>query len=147
MQKNSYIGWIPTVRSETDLYEKVSANLKFPYFGVNWDALIDMYRDFEWIDQEGIVMIHEGLAKLPIDDLERYIEIVLRCLDYWIHYPSSETQVDTSQYTEWELAFDVYQPHTILFVFPKNEEKRIMEFINKFMHTLSFERNLKIDEL
>lgn len=146
-QKDAFVGYIPPIRNEKDLFEKLITGLRFPYFGKNWDALIDMYREFDWIDNENIVIVHEGLSKLSADTLKKYVEVMLYSLDYWIHYPAPDTKVDTSNYTEWELNFDVYQPHDLLFVFSINEEEQIRTIIDECMGELYFERSLTIDEL
>lgn len=147
LSKNSFVGYIPIVENEKDLYEKLMIGLDFPYFGMNWDALIDMFLEFDWIDHKNIIIIHEGLLKLTDKDFRKYMEIVLRCLDYWIHYPSPDAKVNSNYCTEWELSFDVYHPHNILFVFSKNEEKQIMEAIDECMQLCCFERNLEKEEL
>lgn len=147
VQENSFVGYVPIVESENDLYAKLKTSLDFPYFGMNWDALADMFREFDWINNEKIIIIHEGLQGLNDKDFKKYIEIVLRCLNYWIHYPSRDVKVDKSHYTDWELAFDTYQPHHILFVFPKAEEKQIRLAIYECMKTCSFEYDMNIEEL
>lgn len=144
----SYIGYIPVITSREELYTKLSKHLQFPdYFGRNWNALNDLYRDFSWIESGNITIIHENLSELSFDDFKTYIEIMLHCVDYWTNYPKPDTQFDFSNYTKEELDFNIYQPHKVQFVFAKNEEKKIMSVIHECMQTCFFEHNLKEEDL
>ncbi|MFR9164902.1 MAG: barstar family protein [Dysgonomonas sp.] len=34
--------------------------MRFPnYFGFNWNALLDCLRDFDWIEEKYIILIHD----------------------------------------------------------------------------------------
>lgn len=125
---NAYIGYIPSVATESELYTQLSDILQFPsYFGKNWDALDELYRDFSWIENKNIVIVHKGLAQLPLNELKIYIGIVLNSVDLWNHY--------------------LNHPHSILYVFPKSEERMIVNIIHECMDTCFFEFNLKVEDL
>lgn len=125
---NTYIGYIPSVATKRDLFTKLSGILQFPsYFGKNWDALDELYRDFSWIKDEEIVIVHKNLSKLPLDDLRIYMSIIVNSLDFWNHY--------------------LNDPHTLLYVFPKSEERKVVDILHECMQTCVFEFHLKIEEL
>ena len=48
--EDTFIGYVYKVRDKMDLFLNLSKALVFPnYFGENWDALCEVYRDFDWI--------------------------------------------------------------------------------------------------
>jgi RNAse (barnase) inhibitor barstar len=53
------VAHISNINSKEELLKELNIKLKFPYFGFNWDALYDLLRDFHWIDQKGIILVHE----------------------------------------------------------------------------------------
>lgn len=67
--EDSYIVRIPVITNKKELYAELMYKLKFPsYFGKNWDALDDLFRDFCWIENDNIVIIHEGITGLSKKD-------------------------------------------------------------------------------
>lgn len=109
----AYLACVSPVHSVQDLYVKLAETLDFPnYFGKNWDALIDLYRDFTWIEQKAIVIFHKDLSGLSDSELETYLECVLICLDTW------------SDGLE----------HCISFVFSHQDEKRICHILSDKMN-------------
>lgn len=125
---NTYIGYIPSVATKRELFTKLSDNLQLPsYFGENWDALDELYRDFSWIEDEKIVVVHKDLSKLPLIDLRIYIGIIVDSIDFWNHYLSD--------------------PHTLIYVFPKSDERQIIEILDECMQTSTFEFHLKMEDL
>lgn len=125
---DAYTGYVSSISTERELYIELSGVLKFPsYFGKNWDALDELYRDFSWIEDEKIVIVHKDLSKLPLNDLSIYMEIIVNSLDFWNHY--------------------LHEPHALLYIFPKSEEKKITDIIHECMRTCLFEFHLKEEEL
>lgn len=125
---NTYIGYIPSVATKRELFTKLSDNLQLPsYFGENWDALDELYRDFSWIEDEKIVVLHKDLSKLPLVDLRKYIGIIVNSIDFWNHY--------------------LNDPYTLIYVFPKSDERQILEILDECMQTSTFEFHLKMEDL
>lgn len=111
----AYLACVSPVYNVQDLYVKLAENLDFPnYFGKNWDALIDLYRDFTWIEQKAIIIFHKDLSRLSDSELEKYLGCVLICLDTW------------SDGLE----------HSISFVFSHQDEERIFHILSAKMNEI-----------
>lgn len=68
---------IPSVDGEQRLFAELKEKLSFPeYFGGNWNALRDMMRDFEWLPNKRIVLIHDNIPSLSMEDLKIYLDIL-----------------------------------------------------------------------
>jgi RNAse (barnase) inhibitor barstar len=81
---SDYVAFISQVNGEDSLHRKLSEVLKFPsYYGENWNALYDCLRDFSWINQKGIALVHITVPILPEIQLKIYIEILLDSIKYW----------------------------------------------------------------
>lgn len=66
------------------IFEKLSEELLFPsYFGFNWNALLDCLRDFHWVSNRTIYILHESLPKLDLDDLKTYLEVLNEAASDW----------------------------------------------------------------
>jgi len=66
------------------LFELLCRLLTLPgYFGFNWNALFDCLRDFYWIDQKVIVIVHHQLPELPRSDLRTYLEVLRDAVVDW----------------------------------------------------------------
>jgi hypothetical protein len=66
------------IRSKDDLLLSYKQVGRFPdYFGKNWDAFEELLRDFYWIEQPEIFIIHEDLPlRGNKDELRTYLEIL-----------------------------------------------------------------------
>ena len=59
------------------LLERIARALEFPsWFGGNWDALEDCLADLSWTRAEGHVLLFEGKAGAPADDLAVLTDIL-----------------------------------------------------------------------
>jgi hypothetical protein len=66
------------------LMERVARALEFPqWFGGNWDALEDCLADLSWTKAEGHVLLVEGTARLPRDDLGILIDVLRSAAAWW----------------------------------------------------------------
>ena len=71
------------IRSEEKLFSILSKELKFPYFGRNWDALNDCLHDFSWTDIFQITVIHRDIPALGTHDTRIYLDILACCVEDW----------------------------------------------------------------
>jgi RNAse (barnase) inhibitor barstar len=79
-----FLAYLSKVENENDLFSKLSNVLKFPdYFGDNWNALYDCLRDFNWIEKEGIALIHTEMPNLSEEGLKTYVEILFDTVQDW----------------------------------------------------------------
>ena len=70
--------------TQEQLLDSLSQCLKFPsYFGFNWNALFDCVKDFHWIVEPVIVLVHENLPQLSECDSKIYLEILADAIDHW----------------------------------------------------------------
>jgi RNAse (barnase) inhibitor barstar len=97
------------VRGKEDLLKELHNKLQLPsYFGFNWDALLDCLRDFHWIQNKGIVLIHTVIPHIEENDLKTYLEILNDAIQDW--------QTDDEHYLE--------------VIFPKSSEDALKALVN-----------------
>jgi molybdopterin-guanine dinucleotide biosynthesis protein A len=83
---------------------ELNKRLSFPgYFGFNWNALSDCMRDFHWVSQRHIFLVHEDLPALSNADLMQYIEVL----------------------DESVLSWKTKKNHSLVVVFPESCRRRI----------------------
>jgi hypothetical protein len=67
-----------------DLFASLYTTLRFPtYFGDNWNAVSDCLRDFHWMEEKNIVLIHTDMPKLIPEDMEIYIDVLRTSIIDW----------------------------------------------------------------
>lgn len=67
----------PAISDTDELLRSLYYLLWFPgYFGLNWNSLYDCLRDFSWIGENKIIIVHETLPNLPGDELRIYLEVL-----------------------------------------------------------------------
>lgn len=74
-----------SLQSKADLFLCYESEGRLPsYFGRNWDALLDCLRDFAWVDQRRVTIIHEDvpLSNSP-DELRIYLEVLETAVNDW----------------------------------------------------------------
>lgn len=91
-----------------ELLKILDINLKFPYFGGNWDALWDLLNDFCWIEKKKIIFIHEDLPlKNDLKNLNIYLELITDAKIFW----------------------KSYEDHELIIVFPEDQKSKIKNLI------------------
>jgi len=72
------------LRSKQELLRALSRELEFPdYFGHNWDALDECLRDFWWIKQRRVVIVHRDVPQLSPDELAIYLDVLRSAIEDW----------------------------------------------------------------
>jgi RNAse (barnase) inhibitor barstar len=72
------------IHKSDQLLEALYYLLWFPgYFGFNWDALNDCLKDFSWITEKKIVLVHTRLPKVPETDLKIYLGMLHSAVLAW----------------------------------------------------------------
>lgn len=89
-QADSLVAEVPQGISDTkQLLDVLDRQLGLPgYFGFNWNALSDCLRDFHWVKQRNVVIIHQDVPALTGADLVTYAEVLDECVRSW--KPSEE---------------------------------------------------------
>ncbi|WP_454725805.1 MULTISPECIES: barstar family protein [Cupriavidus] len=66
-----------TIGTKSSLLEALAFLLAFPaHFGFNWDALFDCFRDFSWLNEHDIVLVHSDLPTLHQSDMRIYLRLL-----------------------------------------------------------------------
>jgi RNAse (barnase) inhibitor barstar len=72
------------INSKEELFKQLSDMLEMPeYFGYNWDAISDCLRDFHWIEQQKIVLVHDDLPLLNEHELSIYLLVLFEAVQDW----------------------------------------------------------------
>lgn len=107
--ENTFVGYVYKVRDKIDLFLNLSKALVFPnYLGENWDTLCEVYRDFDWISNNDIVIIHEDLSLLDDYDLRICLKIIKITLSFWADF----------------------NDHSVCFIFSEKDKNRIMDVVD-----------------
>jgi len=97
------------IKTKESLFENLYSKMQFPnYFGFNWDALFDCLRDFHWIEEKKIVLIHTEVPQINETDLKTYLNILHEAIQDW-------KEDDT---------------HVLEVVFPKADESKLKSLMN-----------------
>lgn len=98
----------PLISNTDELLRFLYYLLWFPgYFGFNWNALEDCLRDFSWVSEEKIIIVHDALPNISNDDLKIYLEILRDTVLDWYGY----------------------EQHTLKVVFQKKDRERITKIL------------------
>ncbi len=72
------------IRSTKQLFELLSRLLVLPsYFGFNWNALFDCLRDFHWVNEKDVVIVHDELPELNASEMKIYLEVLSDAVADW----------------------------------------------------------------
>lgn len=79
-----FVAHLSGIKSKEELLRQLSDKLKLPdYFGFNWDALFECLRDFHWIDQQWIILVHDTLPLLDEETMITYLQILKDAVQDW----------------------------------------------------------------
>lgn len=81
----TFVARLPAgISSSQELLAKLALELRFPdYFGSNWDALSDCLRDFMWLEEDAVLLVHADIPPLPSVDLAIYLEVLGEAVESW----------------------------------------------------------------
>ena len=106
-----FVALLLDVNSTKELFNQLSDKLNFPdYFGFNWDALLDMFCDFSWIENKDIMLIHESVPTLGETSLQIYLDILVESVKSWQNWKGGSV-------------------HHFEVIFPKEAEIEILKFL------------------
>jgi RNAse (barnase) inhibitor barstar len=72
------------INDKEELFKQLSDRLEIPdYFGYNWDAMSDCLRDFHWIKQQKIILVHDDFPQLNEHELSAYLQILFEAVQDW----------------------------------------------------------------
>lgn len=72
------------IRTTQQLFELFYRLLTLPdYFGFNWNALFDCLRDFHWVAERNVVIVHDELPELPPSEMRIYLEVLRDAVLDW----------------------------------------------------------------
>lgn len=79
-----FVAHLSGISSKDELLKQLSKKLNFPeYFGHNWDALSDCLRDFHWIEQQKIILVHDDCPQLNEHELSTYLQVLFEAVQDW----------------------------------------------------------------
>ncbi|HBU68916.1 MAG TPA: hypothetical protein DEE98_00865 [Elusimicrobia bacterium] len=73
------------IKTENALFDVLLKGLSFPYFGWNWNALDDCLHDFEWLRAKKIIIQHDDLPQMPVNELKIYLEVLSSAVYDWMN--------------------------------------------------------------
>lgn len=93
------------IQSKGELLETLARVGQFPgYFGGNWDALLDCLRDFNWVHEKKIVIMHSDLPlRTNSEDCRNYLEILREATKDWMRPIGQPSPANTSAFPDHEL--------------------------------------------
>jgi hypothetical protein len=107
---DTFVGILPKGISDVpSLYKALFNILLFPeWWGFNWNALYDSLRDFHWLNEMTVVLVHEDLPLFSENDIWMYLDIL------------------SSSITDWKDG----ENHKLIVWFPKDYKERIISVID-----------------
>ena len=80
----AFVVHLSGINSKDELFKQLSVKLEMPnYFGYNWDALSDCLRDFHWIEQQKIILVHDDYPQLNEHELSTYLQVLFEAVQDW----------------------------------------------------------------
>ena len=102
----TFTAHISGICNKNELFEQLQEKLLLPdYFGYNWDALYDCLRDFHWIKQKKIALVHDDLPILDESELKTYLDVLMDAVLDWNEYEEHSLEVVFSEDTKGTFSF------------------------------------------
>ncbi len=81
----TFVAQLPDeIVGKDELFRQLGKSLVFPdYFGFNWDALFECLRDFSWIKERNIAIVHSEIPILDEKELKIYLSILYESTVDW----------------------------------------------------------------
>lgn len=93
------------IRAPHELFAAFSETLCFPDGAANaWDELRDGLRDFAWVPDRKVVLIHETLPRLPDVELRIYLAVLRDAIRWWRGEARHELEVVFPESTRERIA-------------------------------------------
>jgi hypothetical protein len=82
---DTFVAIMPAgISTVEELFNALFEVLLLPgYFGFNWNAVLDCLRDFHWLTEKKIILIHKELPSIPKSDLWEYLDVLYDCIEGW----------------------------------------------------------------
>jgi hypothetical protein len=64
------------LRSRAELFDVLESGLQFPYFGRNWDALLDVISDLSWLDLDEVWIVHSRVPLALGSAWQTYVDVL-----------------------------------------------------------------------
>src|SRR5262245_822619 len=81
---SAFVVHLQGIKTEEQLFRELSSKFEFPpYFGYNWNAVYDCLRDFHWIKQKKILLIHDDFPSLDQQALSIYLQVLRDAANDW----------------------------------------------------------------
>jgi len=72
------------IRTSQQLFELFYQSLVLPgYFGFNWNALFDCLRDFHWVSERKVIIVHDDLPELEPSEMKIYLDVLHDAVVDW----------------------------------------------------------------
>lgn len=111
-----------SIKSTEELFKYYASLLQIGgYFGHNWSALDEILCDFEWINENEIEILHDGLPRLDSErDFKLYLEMLSDAVDFW-----NGKGINAPYLPQRKIK------HKLIIYFPVDQKSRMEELISK----------------
>jgi barstar (barnase inhibitor) len=71
----------PRLKDRSALFDVLQSGLRFPYFGRNWDALLDLISDLSWLEVDEVWIVHT-MQPVGLEDIwQTYVDVLTGAVD------------------------------------------------------------------
>jgi hypothetical protein len=71
----------PRLKDRSELFDVLQSGLRFPYFGRNWDALLDLISDLSWLEEDEVWIVHT-MQPVGLEDIwQTYVDVLTHAVD------------------------------------------------------------------